>query len=76
MKVVSAPGYYGEFARSESVTVKALDLSGRRYVSKGKILLGQARSMNRSLDGVLYVDRLESPDKLYKIEPEDETAEI
>ena len=68
---LSVPGYYGELRRSEAVTVKALDEKGKPVRIKGEELLAQALEHEIDhLDGVLYIDRLESPDKLWKVEPE------
>jgi len=70
---LSIPGYVGEVCRSETVTVKALDHEGKPFRIKGDELLAQALEHEIDhLDGILYIDRLESPDKLRKIEPEDE----
>ena len=73
---LSIPGYVGEICRSETVTVKALDHEGKPVRIKADELLAQALEHEIDhLDGVLYIDRLESPDKLRKLEPEDETGD-
>jgi peptide deformylase len=70
---LSIPGYQGEVVRSEWVKVKAKDLHGKEIRLKGENLLGQALEHEIDhLDGILYVDRLESEDKFYKIVPEGE----
>jgi peptide deformylase len=70
---LSVPGYRGEVKRSVAVTVKARDRNGRQLRIKGTELLAHALEHELDhLNGVLYVDHLESPDKLYKIEPEEE----
>ena len=70
---LSIPGYQGEVVRSEWVKVKAKDRNGKEIRIKGEGLLGQAMEHEIDhLDGVLYVDRLESEDKFYKIVAEDE----
>jgi peptide deformylase len=54
------------------VTAKGLDLKGRQIRIKGEGLLSQALEHEIDhLNGVLYVDHLESPEMLRKIEPED-----
>ena len=69
---LSVPGYFGEIERSESVTVKGLDQSGKGIRIKADELLAQALEHEIDhLNGVLYIDRLESMDKLCKIEPEE-----
>jgi peptide deformylase len=73
---LSIPGYWGEVCRSETVTVKALDHEGKPVRIKADELLAQALEHEIDhLDGVLYIDRLESPDKLRKVEPADGAEE-
>jgi peptide deformylase len=68
---LSIPGYFGVVKRSESVRVKARDVSGKEIKIKADELLAQALEHEIDhLNGVLYIDHLESPDKLYKVEPE------
>jgi peptide deformylase len=68
---LSIPGYFGEVKRAQSVRVKGRDLSGKEIRIKAEELLAQALEHEIDhLNGVLYIDRLESTDKLYKIEPE------
>ena len=76
---LSIPGYRGELTRSETVKVRALDRNGKRYTVKAEGLLAQALEHETDhLNGVLYIDHLESHDKLYKLEPKDyeETEEV
>jgi peptide deformylase len=71
---LSIPGYVGELYRAESVTVKGLDIKGKEIRIKAEGLLSQALEHEIDhLNGTLYIDRLESPDALRKIEPEDVT---
>lgn len=68
---LSVPGYFGEVKRAESVRVKGRDLNGKEIRIKASELLAQALEHEIDhLNGVLYIDRLESADKLHKIEPE------
>mgnify|MGYP000557147286 CR=1 FL=1 len=68
---LSIPGYVGEIKRAESVTVKGRDLRGKEIRIKASELLAQALEHEIDhLNGVLYIDHLESSDKLRKIEPE------
>ena len=70
---LSIPGYRGEIKRSVSVTVKGRDRQGKEVRLKATELLAQALEHEIDhLNGVLYIDHLESPDKLYRIEPEEE----
>ncbi len=70
---LSVPGYRGEIRRSVSVTVKARDRKGKEFRVKGTELLAQALEHELDhLNGVLYLDHLESPDMLYETEGEEE----
>jgi peptide deformylase len=67
---LSVPGYTGEIKRSESVTVKGQDRHGKTIRLKATGLMAQALQHELDhLDGVLYVDHLESRDRLHRIEP-------
>ena len=69
---LSVPGYFGQVQRAESVTVKGRDQSGKEIRIKAEGLLAQALEHEIDhINGVLYLDHLESTDKLYKIEPEE-----
>ena len=68
---LSVPGYYGEIKRAESVTAKGRDASGKEIRIKAEELLAQALEHEIDhLNGILYIDHLESQDKLYKVEDE------
>ncbi len=69
---LSIPGYIGQIKRAESVTVKGRDPNGKEIRIKADGLLAQALEHEIDhLNGVLYIDYLESMDKLRKIEPEE-----
>ncbi len=69
---LSVPGYVGEVKRAVSVTAKGRDQNGKEIRIKADELLAQALEHEIDhLNGVLYIDRLESMDKLRKIEPEE-----
>ena len=69
---LSVPGYAGELKRAVSVTAKGRDQNGKEIRIKADELLAQALEHEIDhLNGVLYIDRLESMDKLRKIEPEE-----
>ncbi len=71
---LSIPGYVGELYRAETVTAKGLDIKGKAIRIKAEGLLAQALEHEIDhLNGVLYIDHLESPDALRKIQPEDIT---
>lgn len=68
---LSVPGYYGEIKRAESVTAKGRDANGKEIRIKAEELLAQALEHEIDhLNGILYIDHLESQDKLYKVEDE------
>jgi peptide deformylase len=74
---LSVPGYYGLVKRATQVTIKGQDLRGKAVRYRGEDLLAQAFQHELDhLDGILYLDRLESPDKLWRIEPEAETEAV
>jgi peptide deformylase len=69
-RCLSIPGYSGKVKRACSVTVKGRNAGWKEVRIKADELLAQALEHEIDhLDGILYVDRLESPDKLTKIEP-------
>lgn len=71
---LSIPGYQGEIKRSLSVTVKGRDRQGRQVRIRARDLL--AEIIEHEIDhinGVLYIDHLESRDKLREIEPDQDT---
>jgi len=65
---LSIPGYRGTVKRSVSVRAKALGLDGKVIRIKADELLAQALEHETDhLNGILYIDRLVSPDSLWKI---------
>lgn len=73
---LSIPGYHAEVKRSESVSVKGQNASGKQVRIKAKELLAQALEHEVDhLNGMLYIDRLESMDQLKKVEPEATTPD-
>lgn len=72
---LSIPGYVGEVKRAISVTVKARDPGGKEIRIKGDALLAHALEHEVDhINGVLYIDHLESPDKLKKVKPDEVKA--
>jgi len=69
---LSIPGYRGELTRSLKVRVRALDRNGKSVRFKAEGLLAQALEHETDhINGILYVDHLESHDKLWKLEPQE-----
>ena len=70
---LSIPGYVAEVTRHEKVTVKARDRHGREFRVKGTELLSRALQHEIDhLNGMLYIDYLESLEELVRVS---ETAE-
>jgi peptide deformylase len=77
---LSIPGFVAEVKRSAKVTVKARDRHGKEFRIKGEELL--ARALQHEIDhlnGVLYIDYLESLEELVRVserpsEVEEETT--
>jgi len=73
---LSVPGYKGQLKRSVAVVVKGLNRQGKEIRIKGDGLL--AHVLQHELDhlnGTLYLDRLESNDKLQRLEAEPQLEE-
>jgi peptide deformylase len=70
---LSVPGYVAEITRSQFVVVKSLDREGRPQRTRAREdILAQALEHELDhLNGVLYIDYLESLDQLIKLEPQD-----
>jgi peptide deformylase len=66
---LSVPGYAGDIKRSVSVTVKGQNRRGKAIRLKATDLMAQALEHELDhLDGILYIDHIESQDKLHKAE--------
>ena len=67
---LSVPGYRGELTRSQRVVVKAMDLDGRevRIRAEDNLLAQALEHEVDHVNGILYVDRLDSMDDLMKLE--------
>jgi peptide deformylase len=73
---LSLPEYVGEVKRAARVVVKARDRRGKEIRLRAEGLM--ARVLQHEIDhlnGNLFVDRLESLEKLYRLEPSDEGPE-
>ena len=70
---LSLPGYNADVKRSTSITVKARDRQGKPIRIKGEGLLAQVLQHETDhIKGTVFVDHLESMDKLHKTEEEKE----
>jgi peptide deformylase len=73
---LSIPGYIGQLKRAESVTAKGRDRKGKEIRIKADELLAQALEHEIDhINGILYIDRLESMNDLRKLEPEEHEPE-
>jgi len=69
---LSVPGYYAEITRAESVTAKGRDRTGKEVRIKAQGLMAQALEHEIDhLNGNLYVDHVESPEKLHRVKAEE-----
>jgi peptide deformylase len=68
---LSVPGFWGRLNRAERVSVKALDRHGKELrIRDAEGLFAQALQHEIDhLDGFLYVDRMETLEKLQRSEP-------
>jgi len=70
---LSVPGYFGEIKRAVTVKVKAQNRYGKEFRLKAQGLLAQALEQETEhLDGILYIDHIESQEKLFEIIKEGE----
>ena len=73
---LSIPGYIGEIKRSELVRVKGQDARGKEIKLKADGLFAEVLEHEIDhLNGILYVDHLESQDKFRKLEPPQKSSE-
>lgn len=74
---LSVPGYKAMVPRSESVTVKGLDRTGKeiRIKAESNLLAQCIEHECDHIDGMLYIDHLKSMDELVKIGDDDEGDE-
>jgi peptide deformylase len=74
---LSLPGYRGDIKRSTKVTVKGLDQHGRETRIRGEGLLAEALEHEIDhLNGMLYIDHLDSIDDLEKVTSSEGPLEI
>jgi peptide deformylase len=75
---LSVPGYVGEVRRFTQVTVKGKDRYGKKIRFKADGWLARVFQHEVDhLDGILFIDRVDSPDKIRAVQPgEEEQAEM
>lgn len=68
---LSVPGYYGRIKRPAEVVVKGKDRLGKPSRIKASGLMAEALEHEIDhLNGILYIDHIESPEKLREAAPE------
>lgn len=74
---LSVPGYIGMIRRAMRVSVKGLNGKGKEVRVNGEGLLARALQHEIDhLDGVLFTDRLEKPEDLYRLNDENERVPV
>jgi peptide deformylase len=74
---LSIPGWYGPVKRKEEVTIRGLSRTGKPLKIKSEGW--EARAFQHEVDhlnGVLFIDHMEDPSKLHKIESQEEEEEL
>jgi len=70
---LSVPGWWGEIVRAVAVTVKGSTPRGKRVRYKARGLLARAFQHEIDhLDGILFIDRVASKEKLHRVRPPEE----
>lgn len=75
---LSIPGYYGvNVRRANKVVVKGQDVHGKpmKVLAEGLFAWALQHEIDH-LNGVLYIDRLDSPDDLREVQPEEVGEEL
>ncbi len=74
---LSIPGYVGMVRRAMRVSVKGLNRKGKEVKVNGEGLLARALQHEIDhLDGILFTDRLEKPEDLYRLNDENERVPV
>lgn len=75
---LSIPGYVGEVERASEIVVRGVDINGKRFRLRPRGFLARVFQHEIDhLDGVLYIDRLTAPDKVWEVKAgTEETAEV
>ncbi len=74
---LSIPGYIGMVRRAMRVSVKGLNRKGKEVKVNGEGLLARALQHEIDhLDGILFTDRLEKPEDLFRLNDENERVPV
>lgn len=70
---LSIPGWRGEVQRALKLTIKAMDRNGNRIKFEAEGMLARAIQHEMDhLDGVLYIDKLIAPDRVWRVKEGEE----
>ncbi len=74
---LSIPGYIGMVRRAMRVSVKGLNRKGKEVKVNGEGLLARALQHEIDhLDGILFTDRLEKPEDLFRLNDDNERVPV
>ncbi len=75
---LSVPGYVGDVRRATEITIKGKDRHGKKIRMRANGWLARIfQHETDHLNGVLFIDRVDSPDKIRAVQPgEEEKAEM
>ncbi len=75
---LSVPGYVGEVERAEQIVIRGLDARGKKFRLRPRGFLARVFQHEIDhIDGVLYIDRLTAPERIWTVkEGEEEQAEL
>jgi peptide deformylase len=75
---LSVPGYVGDVRRATDIVIKGKDRHGKKIRMRASGWLARVFQHEVDhLDGVLFIDRVDSPDKIRAVQPgEEEQAEM
>jgi peptide deformylase len=74
---LSIPGYVGDVRRARWITIKGQDVKGRAIRLKAYGMLARVLQHEMDhLDGILFIDRVDSPDKIRKVQPQEREPEL
>ncbi len=73
---LSIPGWRGEVNRPVQLTIKAMDREGNRIKLNAEGMLARAIQHELDhLDGILYIDKLIAPDRVWRVKDGEEEDE-
>ncbi len=74
---LSIPGWLGEVNRHHSIEIKARTVTGKPIKMKVSGFLARVfQHENDHLDGILFVDHIKDPEKLWRVQTEDDGSYV